>query len=572
MTIKRIKDLPENDGSISNDDIFLFMDDPAGEGVTKKISLSELSNAIGPVGYSPSGTSFPYLTLTNDGPFIVLSGLLGEPVTFTRTEEGNETDSIDEGLTLARGSVGALFNYETQEGYDNSSHAIDGAEWNSDGWGNLTDIPTRSYSTLRSVLNNQIGNNIIGAELVMHDTINDKYYKFSFSDWGENNGGSFAYTRNLITNTNYFKKNNYGEEIDTFIEDDPEGSGVGITRGNNQGIFNPYQEEGWNGGTSPAGTEWNADGWNNLSNIENRNYDNLDDAVIGGLGNALVGAELIMHIIGTDIYYAIKFLTWTQNNNGGGFSYVKYEIDLDKINEGITFADGTVLKSARGLDRVKSTASTNRRIEEVYGNKMVTVDPVVFTTLNTTVAAPSVNESIIWIDSSITEIDNILNNPSNYDITDNSRIQFSLDQNSWYTWTGSTSFSGDLRGYSLSGNITNNTGDTVYFRYGSGGAPKVWWNKNDLPGGPGYFRGAIIDYHAYTGEATIIGTIHIVDDDGEENITHTEVSSGSTDSENDDLWLVQNEGTISYRRMDTEGKTLKIHWAAKIFYGSELYD
>jgi hypothetical protein len=100
----------------------------------------------------------------------------------------------------------------------------------------------------------------------------------------------------------------------------------------------------------------------------------------------------------------------------------------------------------------------------------------------------------------------------------------------------------------------------------------VWWDKADLPGGSSNFRGAVIDYHAYSGEATWIGTIHIVDDDGEEHISHNEVGSGSTDSENDDLWLVQNEGTISYRRIDGESKTLKVQWSARVFYGSEFYD
>ena len=38
------------------------------------------------------------------------------------------------------------------------------------------------------------------------------------------------------------------------------------------------------------------------------------------------------------------------------------------------------------------------------------------------------------------------------------------------------------------------------------------------------------------------------------------------------LWYVQNEGTISYRRIDGESKTLKVHWGAKVFYGNELYD
>lgn len=47
MAIKRISDLPEGSGSLTNDDILLFMDDPSGSGVTKKISLSQISDAIG---------------------------------------------------------------------------------------------------------------------------------------------------------------------------------------------------------------------------------------------------------------------------------------------------------------------------------------------------------------------------------------------------------------------------------------------------------------------------------------------------------------------------------------------
>jgi|NOAtaT_6_FD_contig_91_513723_length_1808_multi_3_in_0_out_0_1 hypothetical protein len=54
MGIVRINELPEGSGNLTNDDIFIFMDDPSGGGVTKKISLSEISNAIG-VG-SPSFT------------------------------------------------------------------------------------------------------------------------------------------------------------------------------------------------------------------------------------------------------------------------------------------------------------------------------------------------------------------------------------------------------------------------------------------------------------------------------------------------------------------------------------
>jgi hypothetical protein len=47
MAVSRIKDFPEGSGSLSGDDIFLFMDDPSGNAITKKISLSQISSIIG---------------------------------------------------------------------------------------------------------------------------------------------------------------------------------------------------------------------------------------------------------------------------------------------------------------------------------------------------------------------------------------------------------------------------------------------------------------------------------------------------------------------------------------------
>lgn len=47
MGITRLNQLPEGSGTLSSDDIFMFMDDPSGGGTTKKISLSQISTAIG---------------------------------------------------------------------------------------------------------------------------------------------------------------------------------------------------------------------------------------------------------------------------------------------------------------------------------------------------------------------------------------------------------------------------------------------------------------------------------------------------------------------------------------------
>jgi hypothetical protein len=52
MSVKRINQFPEGSGSLSSDDVFLFMDDPSGNKATKKISLSQLSEAIGVIAVS----------------------------------------------------------------------------------------------------------------------------------------------------------------------------------------------------------------------------------------------------------------------------------------------------------------------------------------------------------------------------------------------------------------------------------------------------------------------------------------------------------------------------------------
>lgn len=480
-------------------------------------------------------------------------------------------DVIGPGLTLTRDNNLGLFNANVEAQYDNNEHDSPvGTLWNAEGWS--SGFNTRSFATLRSTLNNQIGNYILPAELIMWDTINDNYYKFDFTQWGENGNGGFAYTRQLITDPNYFRKSDNGDEVDIIVPDDGEGGGIGITRGGNNGIYNPYREEGWDSGVSPVGTEWNTDGFDDLSDITTRTYDNFYAAYgNGGLGNKVPGSQAVMRVPETGKYYAVEWLEWTQGGNGGGFSYIRRELDTTKLNEGVKFVDGTVLKSAAGVGRVKHTASGNRKIEEVAGDKTVSVTAIVINPI-TTVATRTVTNSIdIWIDSANTTIDDVINNPQNYNNAYD--FEFSLDDITWYQWNGSTGFDGDERAYSINpSTVSYNTGDTIYFRYKTGGESVVWWDKADLPGGAGNFRGAIIDYHAYTGESTIIGTIHIVDDDGEEHISHQEVQSGSTDGENDDLWLVTSEGQIRYRRIDGESKTLKVQWTAKVFYGSEYYD
>jgi hypothetical protein len=487
-------------------------------------------------------------------------------------------DVIDDGLTLVRSYRYALFNIEAETEYDNDNYTSPlGTEWNSEGWGDLTALNTRTYTTFHEALDGAVGENIIGAELVMHDTANDRYYKFSFSNWGGNNGGSYAYTRTLVEDPNYFRKTDYGNEVDDVFMGEDQDSSIGITRDNNGGIYNYYTEEGWDEDVSPEGTLWNTDGWDDLTDVAERTYVNLY-AAFGddGLGNKIVDTECVMSVPSIGKYYAVKFLSWTQNNAGGGFSYTRREIDLDQLNEGVRFADGTVQKTAYVPTNVKLTAPGDRRIEEVAGYKSVSVTEITLRNLTATASRNSDGIARIWIDSTATTIAGILNDTDAAGITDNSTVEFSLDNTTWYNWSSGTWSDGDERGYgvALGGDtLTYSEGDTVYFRYVGGGAPVTWWDRSELPSGSSDFRGAVIDYHAYIpGRGTIVGTIHIVDDSGDENITHTEVSSGTSDLEYSDLWYVTSEGRIRYRQLDGDDRTLKIQWTAKVFYGSEYYD
>jgi hypothetical protein len=517
-------------------------------------------------GQSSQGAPVTY-TRTEIDP--VTGEAIGEPILFEKAGYADPTqvnDPVDEGVTLARGNNQGLFNIAQEPEWNDQGDGEDSPEgtlWNADGWGRLNNVKNRTYVPFKEALDYAIGENILGTELVMWDTINDKYYAFKFSSWTRNNeGGGFAYTRQLVNTSQLFVKTDYGSEVDEISE------GLHITRGEQGWLYNPLEDDGYDDDT-PTGSVWNNDGWDDLSDVETRTYVPLE-TIWGGNFNNIPGAKMVMRDETTGKYWAIQFLTWTQGQNGGGFSYDRYELDTDQLQEGVKFADGSVLKSAEGIGRVKLTAPGRRRIEEVAGYKSVTVtERVTQASVSATSWDQRINSRYIYItwDADLYEY---FNGDTYY------QLEISLDNNTWYAAEEDGWSTNNYLGIELLNDrrITVNQGDTIYYRVSTGGEPQVWWDKNDLPGGGSNFRGAVIDYHAYTGDATFIGTIHIVDDNGEEHITHTEVSSGSDDSENDDLWFVQDdrEGTISYRRIDGDSNRLRIQWTAKVFYGSEYYD
>ena len=128
-----------------------------------------------------------------------------DSVSFTKVVGISEFDYIDDSLTLTRDARtpetdgGGIYNSELESDWDATQSPV-GLLWNCEGWENLDNVMQRQYVNFRQALKNRIGNNVVGLELIAHDTINDKYYTFLFSQWdqGPNHNGGFSYTRRLI--------------------------------------------------------------------------------------------------------------------------------------------------------------------------------------------------------------------------------------------------------------------------------------------------------------------------------------------------------------------------------------
>lgn len=95
---------------------------------------------------------------------------------------------------------------------------------------------------------------------------------------------------------------------------------VWITRGDKGQIYNAVSESIAKQDTSPAGTEWAIGTTADLENLTFQNFRNADP---DKKPKNLLGKDLVLHLIEDNLYFDIKFTTWTQQENGGGFSYTR---------------------------------------------------------------------------------------------------------------------------------------------------------------------------------------------------------------------------------------------------------
>lgn len=133
---------------------------------------------------------------------------------------------------------------------------------------------------------------------------------------------------------------------------------------------------------------------------------------------------------------------------------------------------------------------------------------------------------------------------------------------------------------SQEGDVTVFDGITYNLILTYGGAPVIWWDADTLGIKEGedlwQFRGAKIDYHAYgTDAGSMIGTIYMADDSGDNNITHIETGSGGNDLGTISLWYKDSssqEDRLYMYRTDGESSTTRIQWTAQVYYSPEVWD
>ncbi|MEO0404958.1 MAG: hypothetical protein AAF193_08815, partial [Bacteroidota bacterium] len=124
---------------------------------------------------------------------------------------------------------------------------------------------------------------------------------------------------------------------------------VGITRANQNGLFNSVTETEYVTDSSPAGTLWKLG-----------SYDPADDPINdgqysdwrthhGGSAQNLPGQTSILYLIDDNIFFEIEWLAWTSSQNGGGFSYRRTVVNTDDCDE-ISAAVGCTDPEASNYD------------------------------------------------------------------------------------------------------------------------------------------------------------------------------------------------------------------------------
>jgi hypothetical protein len=238
----------------------------------------------------------------------------------------------------------------------------------------------------------------------------------------------------------------------------------------------------------------------------------------------------------------------------------------------LVFPDGTKQTTAftdEALSTVKTWTTNDEtvwRIEEAHGG------------LQFDYLYPSGEPLSALVTESLTDVSYVDIDDSTYPGFYGSNIRSFTINATTFDYYGNEWLGGTTYRYYLSAPTSYTVGDAITGNTINNEVPLEpvkWWDSGDLPNGGENFRGAIIDYHAFSPDCgTMIGTIKIADDSGDNTVTHSEVASGGNDTAHIKFWgRGGGEGQLFFYRTDgEEDQNVKIQWTAKVFYGPEIWD
>ena len=350
------------------------------------------------------GGNFTYTRQQIDG---VTGTNIGSPVTFEKTANGQQ-DDIDTDVSITRSSNQGIYNPNLEGGWNNTApDSPTNTEWNGDGWENLSNVKSRNYTTLLDASARE--GYLQGQQLVMRDTENGKYYAFKFSEWQAGaNGGAFSYTRSQI-NTELFFIRDDSETSEVVSIVDNIAPGLSLARGNGGFLYNSQTEGSYNSNYSPDGTLWNADGWDDLSNVTSRQYVTFGSTFKNATGQVILNHYYVMHDTINNEYWAIKFLRWqVGSNNGGatypGFTYIRRKIKTDNVSSGVHFADGSVQNQAVTIKTIGTLPQKAVDVAKIYLNSDDMGKHVLVTNSSTQISIPDATKVPMPVGATITLI------------------------------------------------------------------------------------------------------------------------------------------------------------------------
>ena len=104
---------------------------------------------------------------------------------------------------------------------------------------------------------------------------------------------------------------------------------VWITRKHNQSIFNIAQEDGYSGTAgSPTGTLWAN---TTTAAADSGSYTNFV-GMHGGSSQSIINDTISLYLPQDSLYFDVVFTSYTGQNNGGGFSYIRTSVNNSELD------------------------------------------------------------------------------------------------------------------------------------------------------------------------------------------------------------------------------------------------